>query len=172
MPATRHPANPLMLLAGLLLIIVGIVVMVGGFAWAVLTVLGLADRTPQLSDLGAGPHAREDLGPMLDGFAVFVVGTTVMTIGRYLWRGARRRGWRDRLGRLLLIITCLAVGSGMVVLTRFVLAAMDESDGGGTILRGLFVFALIGVPASLLGMVGLRLADEEILMTAEARASL
>jgi hypothetical protein len=171
MTATRHRANPLMLVPGVLLILIGVVVMLGGFAWAVLTVLGLADRTPQLSDLGPGPHAREDLGPMIDGFAVFVVGTTVMTIGRYLKRGARRRGWRDRLGRLLLIITCLAVGSGMIVLTRFVLAAMDAPDGAGTILRGLVVFALIGIPASLLGMVGLRLADEEVLMSAEARGS-
>src|SRR5262245_42053981 len=97
MTATRHRANPLMLIPGLLLITVGLVVMVGGFAWAVMTMLALSERTPQLSDLGTGPHAREDLGPAVNGFAVFVVGTTVLTIGRYLWRGARRRGWRDRL---------------------------------------------------------------------------
>ena len=94
-----------------------------------------------------------------------------MTVGRYLWRGARRRGWRDRLGRLFLVITVLAVGTGMVVLTRLIVAAMDESDGTASrFLRGLVVFALIAIPASLLGSVGLRLADEKVLMTASAKA--
>ena len=96
MTTTRHRANPLMLLSGLLLIIVGLVVMLGGVAWALAAFGGL--DPPQLSDLGSGPEAyRDDFQPMLDGFAAFAIGTSVLTIGRYLWRGARRRGWRDRL---------------------------------------------------------------------------
>jgi hypothetical protein len=91
---TRHRANPLMLLPGLLLITVGVLVMVGGLAWAAQTFVGAS--APQLSDLGSGPDAAGDLEPLVDGFATFVIGCTVMTIGRYLWRGARRRGWRDR----------------------------------------------------------------------------
>ena len=170
MTGPRHRVNPLMLLPGILLVILGVVVMLGGLAWAALTVLDLAGRTPELSDLGAAPDAQGDIGPVLDGFAVFAVGTTVMTIGRYLWRGARRRGWRDRLGRLLLVIACLTVGIGMVVLTRFILAAMGEFDGSATILRGLLTFALISIPGSLLGVVGLRLANEEVLMSASAKA--
>jgi hypothetical protein len=160
-----------MLIIGLLLIIVGVVVMLGGFAWAVLGVVDVS--APQLSDLGVRPDARADMEPLLDGFAAFAVGTSVMTVGRYLWRGARRRGWRDRLGRLFLIIMCLGLGAGMVVLTRFVLAALDDfpgSLGTGTVVRGMVMFALIVIPAALLGMVGLRLANEKVLMTAEAKA--
>jgi hypothetical protein len=170
MTTTRHRANPLMLLPGLLLVLVGVVVMVGGLAWAVLPFLD--DRVPQLSDLGVRPDPREDLQPLFDGFATFAIGTTVLTVGRYLWRGARRRGWRDRLGRLLLIIGYLTIGADMVLLTRFALAAMGEFDGGGeTMIRGMIIFALVAIPAAALVTIGLRLAKEEPLMEASAEAS-
>ena len=48
---------------------------------------------------------------------------------------------------------------------------MGESDGSETILRGVVIFALIAIPAAILGMIGLRLAKEEILMEASAEAS-
>lgn len=169
MTATRHRANPLMLLAGLLLVPAGAVIMVGGLAWAVLPFL--SPQVPQLSDLGVPPDPRGDFQPLFDGFAAVAIGTTVLTVGRYLWRGARRRGWRDRLGRGFLVVTSVTIGADLVLLTRFALAAMDEPGGDGkTLLRGMVIFALIAVPASLLGMAGLRLAREEILMEADATA--
>src|SRR5262249_52966836 len=129
MTTTRHRANPLMLLPGVLFIIVGLVLMIGGLVWGFAAMTSLGDRVPQISDLGTRPDVRGLAGPTTDAFDVCMIGTTVMTIGRYMRRGARRRGWRDRLGRLFLIITCLGLGAGVVLLTRSLLAAMNEEDG-------------------------------------------
>jgi hypothetical protein len=173
-PATiRHRANPLLLLPGLLLIIVGIVVMVAGFAWAALGVLGI--DSPQPEDLGRGPNAGGFVEPLMSGFAVFTIGCTVMTIGRYLWRGARRRGWRDRLGRFLIILGYLDICAAFVVLTQFIIAAATDFDGNdaGTnvIVRGLLICLAILVPGALLTGSGFRLAKEQPLMTAEVKAT-
>lgn len=168
---TRHRANPLMLVPGLLLIIIGALVMVGGLAWAAQPFVGA--RAPQLSDLGSGPDAAGELKPLADGFAVFVIGCTVMTVGRYLWRGARRRGWRDRLGRLLIILGYLDIGVALVILTRFILEAMGDGSGGtGIIVRGLITVLAISVPGALLALPGFRLAKEVPLMEAEVKAGL
>jgi hypothetical protein len=159
-------ANPLMALVGIVLIVVGTVVMLGGLAWAFLSIVGVG--VPELSEVRAGPDAAEDFGPFLDGFAVIVIGFTVMTIGRYLWRGRRRRGWRDRSGRLLIIVGYVAVAAAMVVLTRFIVSAMGDSDGRNIVIRGLLVALAIALPGVLLATVGFRMAGEVALMKAEA----
>jgi hypothetical protein len=165
---SRHRANPLMLLPGVLLVIVGVVVAVIGFAYAALSILGM--KAPEFSDLGAPPDARGDMQPLLDGFAVVIVGLVAMTIGRYLWRGARKRGWRDRLGRLLIIVGYLIIGVAFVALTRFVLDAMGHSDGTGIVFRGLITCLAIAVPGVVLASIGFRLAREVPLLEAEAKA--
>ena len=170
---TRHRANPLFLAPGLLLILIGVVVMVGGFAYMALAVTGV--QAPQPEDLGRPPDGAKIGRPLMDGFAVFAIGCTVMTIGRYLWRGARRRDWRDRLGRLLIILGYLDICVAFAVLTRFVIEAATQFDGTdlGTdmIIRGLLTCLAILVPGAVLTAAGFRLAKEEPLMTAEAGAS-
>jgi hypothetical protein len=168
----RHRANPLFLAPGLLLIVIGVVVMVGGLAYMALAVTGI--QAPQPEDLGRPPDGAELGRPLMDGLAVSAIGCTVMTIGRYLWRGARRRGWRDRLGRLLIILGYLTICLALVVLTRFVIeAATDNGTDIGTdlIIRGLLTCLAIGIPGAALTGTGFRLAKEEPLMTAEAGAS-
>ena len=168
----RHRANPLFLAPGLLLIVIGVVVMVGGFAYMVLAVTGI--QAPQPDDLGRPPDGTVIGRPLMDGFAVFAIGCTVMTIGRYLWRGARRRGWRDRLGRILIIVGYLTICVAFVVLTRFVIEAADfdgNDVGTDVIVRGLLTCLAIGIPGAALTGSGFRLAKEEPLMTAEAGAS-
>ncbi len=113
---SRPRANPLMVVSGLLLIIIGTMAMIGGLAWAAAAIVGAP--APQLNDLGSGPEPGA-LRPLADGFAVSVIGCTVMTVGRYLWRGARRRGWRDRLGRLLIIVAYLDIGVALVILILY-----------------------------------------------------
>jgi hypothetical protein len=52
----------------------------------------------KLSDLGAAPDPRGDLQPLVNAFTAVVIGGTVLTTGRYLWRHqlpaqpAQRRG--------------------------------------------------------------------------------
>ena len=158
-----------MAVPGLLLVIVGFVGMLGGVAWAFLSIVGVS--VPQLDDVRSGPDPAGDFGPFLDAFAVIVIGFTVMTVGRYLWRGARRRGWRDRLGRLLIIVGYADVGVAMVVLTRFILSAMGDADGRGIVVRGLLICLGIALPGVLLAVAGFRLANEVALMKAEAKAT-
>jgi hypothetical protein len=154
---------------GLVLIIVGTVVMLGGVAWAFLSIVGVS--MPELTEARSGPDPVDDFGPFLDGFAVIVIGFTVLTIGRYLWRGRQLRGWRDRLGRLLIIVGYVVIAVAMVVLTRFILAAMGDSDGRDIVFQGLLVCLAIAVPGVVLALVGLRLAKEVALMKAQARAT-
>lgn len=168
---TRHRANPLMLLSGLLLVIIGILAMIAGLALAALTFVGTS--APQFTDPGSGLDAAADLEPLVNGFAVVIVGCTVLTVGRYLWHGARHRGRRDRLGRLLIVAGYLDVGIALVVLTRFILAAMgDDSDGTDVIVRGLLTCLAIALPGVLLALPGLRLAKEKPLMEAEVEAEI
>lgn len=169
---TAHRPNVVLWLLGAVLIIIGVVLTLLGLIWAF---QAMPDAGPQLSDLDAGPDARRDLAPMADGFSVVVAGCTVLTVGRYLWRGARRRGWRDRLGRLMLIIGYVLVATALIVLTRFALAALgngDPDESTRIILTGLIACAAIATPGVLLAMPGMRLANEQPLMNAEASASL
>jgi len=113
------------------------------------------------------------MAPIVNGFAVVIVGCTVLTIGRYLWRGARRRGWRDRIGRLLSIAGYLETGMALFVLTRFILAAFraGESNSHSVFIHGLLVSLGLSAPGVAMALVGLRMAKEEVLMTADVNAS-
>ncbi|MQY08197.1 hypothetical protein [Actinomadura macrotermitis] len=166
-PSPRPAPNVLFLLAGLILIIAGVALM----AFGALTAFQAIPRGDLR--LGAVPDARGDLAPVINGFTVVIAGCTTLTAGRYLWRGARRRGLRDRLGRLLVISGYLVVTVALYVLTRYLLRALATDDADASVrivLNGLVVCALIAVPGSLLAVPGFRMAREEPLMRAEARA--
>ncbi|SNR51792.1 hypothetical protein [Actinomadura mexicana] len=167
-----HRPNVLLLLLGLLLIVIGAAAMLLGFLYGVQAVLG----TGLGSDLGSADlsDAGGDLEPLVDGFTVVIVGCTVLTIGRYLWRGARRRGARDRIGRLLIILGYLVVCAALVIFTRFVLSALDAGDPGEgekILFRGLIACAAVCVPGLLLALPGLRMAKERPLMEAEVEVN-
>lgn len=89
-PAVR--ANPLFY-------VVGFVVILIGFGMALFGVAGVFTIGQRYDS------------PLHDGRAELVLlatlmlwGFLVVTIGRIIWRGARRRGVKDRVGRLLMII--------------------------------------------------------------------
>jgi hypothetical protein len=155
----RHRPNVLFNLIGVLLI-------VGGIG---LTVVGLAYAVQVVQDFDA---LRGDGPPVdtADGMALAFWGIIVFTIGRYFWRGARKRGVRDRFGRLLIIGGYVLLG---VALDRGVHAAVKLwSAGTGEALQSaglhtVLVFLLWGVPASILAIIGFKLANEKALATAE-----
>jgi hypothetical protein len=141
-----------------------------GIAMTVLGVIYAVAGMP--TDIGELRGARRDMESMVNGGAVAIAGLTVMTIGRYIWRGARRRGWRDRLGRLLIIVGYLLVGGALVVLTRFVLQAFgSDGDSTPTVMTGFVITALIALVGTMLILPGLRMTNEKVLMTASASAS-
>ncbi len=149
--------------------VTGLVVMVAGIGLAVFGAVGVVtaiqrDGHPLLND---GPRA------ITSAFAQVCWGLFVFTIGRYLWRGARGRGWKDRVGRLLIIAGLLVVGfavqtllSGMPELMR-----PNSADDSQALLALMIRFGLIGIPGSLIAMVGVKMAKEEVLITASANAS-
>jgi hypothetical protein len=160
---TRPRPNVLFWLFGLILILVGVATTVVGLIYAV---AGMPN------DIGDLQGARRDMEPLVNGGAAAMAGLTVMTIGRYWWRGARRRGWRDRLGRLLITIGYLIIGTALVVLTRFVLEAFGSSgDSSGTILTGLVVTTVLAIVGTTFVIPGLRMTKEQVLMTASASGS-
>jgi hypothetical protein len=77
------------------------------------------------------------------------------------------------VGRVLIIVGYLDIAVALVVLTRFILAAMgDDSDGTDIIIRGLLTSLAVAVPGVLLALPGFRLANEEPLMEAEVKAEI
>jgi hypothetical protein len=110
-----------------------------------------------------------------DGVALAFWGIIVLTIGRYFWRGALKRGLRDRAGRLLIISGYVLLG---VALDTDVHSAVGiwstrtaeslQSAGVHTLL----MVALWGIPAAILAKIGFKLASEKALATAEVNVDL
>jgi len=93
----------------------------------------------------------------------------------YFWRGARKRGLRDRFGRLLIIsgYTLLGIALDTGVHSAVGLwSARTEESLQSTGVHALLTFALWGIPAAILGGTGLKLASEKALATAEVKVDL
>jgi hypothetical protein len=162
--ANRHRPNVLFNLVGLLLILAGIGI----------TVFGIASIFAVMSDFdpfrGDGPPVR-----VANGGALMFWGVIVFTIGRYIWRGARTRGVSDRFGRFLIICAYLLLGMALDQGVRSAVGLWSAGSGDELTQVGiqtLIVFAAWGIPASIVGMIGIRLAKEKILAKASAKVDL
>jgi hypothetical protein len=157
-PATRPRRNPLLWLAGAIVIAAGILVTVVGAAWVASIFAGGLPAT--------GPQAFAERMP------VVFWGLIVFTIGRYLLRGARTRGVKDRFGRLLIIAGYVLLGfglhNGLATIGSLDVAGADEA--WRTAGSFLFTVAILAVPGAILAGIGTKLAQEEILLTAHANA--
>jgi len=97
-------------------------------------------------------------------------GAVVLVNGVYLCRAATRRGWRDRLGRLLIAGGYVVVA---VAMSRFIHMASDQWSGATKAANSLttsplFWFVAIGAPGAFLVWCGVHLANEKVLLTASA----
>jgi hypothetical protein len=119
--SNRLSPNPLLSAAGL----VGIL---GGIG---LVVLGIVAMVEALLDPGAPP--AEGGEEFADGGSQFFWGMVVMTIGRYLWRGARRRGVKDRVGRLLIIGGYVLIGVALSAGTHGLVGLMHTDQVQATV---------------------------------------
>jgi len=160
----RPRPNLIFNVLGVLLIVAGIVATIAGLAYAASVI------TSYDAFAGDGPPVE-----MADGAALAFWGILVFTIGRYFWRGARKRGARDRFGRLLIILGYVLLGVG---LDRGVHAAVglwgatDEQSGQSALVHTIGTVAVWGVPAAILAAIGFRLANEKALATASVKAEL
>jgi hypothetical protein len=151
-------------LIGVVLIVAGIGLTIYGIAYAVRVIQGFDPFR------GDGPPVET-----ADAGALAFWGIIVFTIGRYFWRGARRRGLRDRFGRLLIIGGYLLLGVGLDVGVHAAVKLWSAGDGGSlqaAAIHAVLVFAIWALPAAVLAAVGFKLADEKALATAEAKLDL
>ncbi|MFC9690356.1 hypothetical protein ACFTSF_17550 [Kribbella sp. NPDC056951] len=156
----RHRPNIAFNLAGLVLIVAGIGLTIYGLVAAV----GVVQSFDAFR--GDGPPVH-----VADGMATAFWGIVVFTIGRYLWRGARTRGAADRFGRLLLVIAYVMLGIGLDGGVHAATGIWTQSSDSAeeAMIRTLVTVAVWGLPASLIGWFGTKLANEKILATAEVK---
>ncbi|MDT3442487.1 MULTISPECIES: hypothetical protein [unclassified Pseudofrankia] len=162
--AGRHPPNVLFNIVGLALIVAGIG----------LTVYGIVDMLRVMGGFdpfrGDGPPVR-----VADGAALAFWGIIVFTVGRYCWRGARRRGVRDRFGRLLIIAGYVLLGAGLdagVHAAVLLWGGRTEDSMQSAVIHAVLVLALWALPGAVLAAIGFRLAGEKALAEAEVNAGL
>lgn len=157
-PTERHPPpNPVFWLAGGVLMAVGVAVAVAG-AGEVMDAANLPDPFH-----GRGARAQADAA------STVVWGAVTLTIGAYIWRGAKKRGWKDRGGRLVIIAGYLLIGAAMSETLHVgvgLWSATTESEGDNVLDAVMATFLAWGAPGALLVFVGTKLAKEKILMTA------
>ena len=162
--SVRHRPNVLFNLAGVLLIVGGIGLTIYGLAYAVQIMRGFDPFR------GDGPPVK-----IADGMALAFWGIIIFTIGRYFWRGARKRGLRDRFGRLLIIIGYallgIALDTGVHSAVGLWSARTDESLQS-TGVHVLLTVALWGIPAAIIGGMGFKLASEKALATGKVSIDL
>ncbi len=160
----RHSPNVLFNLVGVVLIVGGLGLVVYGFA----DILRVMDEFDPFR--GDGPPVA-----VADGAALIFWGIIVFTIGRYFWRGARRRGARDRFGRLLIIVGYLLVGAGLDAGAHAGVQLWNNRTDDGmqsAAIHAVLMFLLWALPGAALATIGFKLADEVALATAEANAGL
>lgn len=149
--AIRPPETALFKLIGILLTVAGIVAAIAGGIYVFHVVR-------EFDSFGAdGPP-----GELADGLAVAFWGIIAFTLGRYAARGARRTGGRDRFGRILIAVGYLMLG---IALDRGVHSAIGlwgapEAEGGqSAAVRTLVTVGLWGVPATIIAVIGTKLAS-------------
>ncbi|CUR55842.1 membrane hypothetical protein [metagenome] len=142
-----------------------------GAAVALVGLAVIAQGVRAVSELDSGPQGFTREGALETGDAVSTVtwGVVILVNGVYIWRGARRRGARDRLGRLLILGGYLLLGvalSGAVHEGTMPLSASEVQTDDNSTNSAMLPYLAWGVPAAFLVWVGVKLAHERILMTA------
>ena len=104
-----------------------------------------------------------------DAVSWVIWGIMILTIGCYVWRAARRRGWKDRLGRVLISVGYLLLAFGMsraVHSSVKLWSASSEKASQDVALEVGTYFLGFGFVAALLIWVGVKMANEIIITTA------
>lgn len=153
----RPRPNVLCWFVGSLTALVGLVVVAAGV---------MAVRAVEDEFSGSGPQDTAD------GVSLVFWGVVVLVNGVYVWRGARRRGLRDRVGRLLIIVGYVLLGVAVQRATHEAVELWNTpaEEGNDVLNRAMLALLGWGVPAAALVWVGVRLARERILLTVSGEA--
>jgi hypothetical protein len=143
----------------------GAIVIAAGIFIGVLGVLDVIDVQGR-----ANVFSRRNSQAMADAVSLVIWGIMIFTIGSYIWRAARRRGWKDRLGRILISIGYLVIGYGMSNAVHAVMKLSQVSSEEGVqrvaLDAGLY-FLGFGFIGALLVWIGVKMADEIIITKVE-----
>lgn len=153
----QYSANPLFWLIGLVTFGVGLLAVING-------IVRVADASDHPDPFGVASAESQ-----AEAFSLIAWGAVILTVGAYVWRGARRRGARDRFGRLLIIVGYLLLGVALrqTIHSAFNIGAAAQSAQEPRALDPTLVqFLGWGAPAALLVFIGTKMADEKVLMTA------
>jgi Ca2+/Na+ antiporter len=140
--------------------LLGFVVAAAGIGLIVLGATGIATTVQRYESplRGSGPSA------LADGAAAVFWGFFVITMGRILWRGARRRGAKDRFGRLLMIIAMVIMGYALQSLLAGapeLWRSTTEDQARSSLIAAYLPYVLLGIPAVVVGTIGGKLANEK-----------
>lgn len=155
----RRRANPFCWFIGSIAVLVGLGMLVGG----ALAVVNVEDEFH-----GTGPQDTADAA------SIVTWGAIVLVTGVYVWRGARRRGLHDRLGRLLIVVGYALLG---IAMSRSLHVSVElwgttTPEASNDVLdQTMLVFLGWGVPAAILVRLGTWIAPEKIFLTAQVEAS-
>lgn len=148
----------------------GAVVIAAGVALAatgVREVLEISDRTNWFS--------RRNRLAMADATSLVIWGVMIFTIGCYIWRAARRRGWKDRSGRVLISAGYLFLAYGMSKAVHAaevgMSATLSEEDSQRLAVEIGSYFLGFGFVGALLVWLGVKMADEIIITRVEGNYS-
>jgi hypothetical protein len=161
LPPERHRPNVAFWVLGVLAIL-------GGLALIVVGALAVADAAQK-------PNAFKPAGAeaQADGASTFVWGVMVLTCGAYVVRGARRRGARDRWGRVQIVLGYLVLGLALSLAIHRAVDLWDantEDEHRNVMLQTMGWFLLFGIPGAWLIHRGVENADEEVITTAGMNA--
>ncbi len=155
----RYRANPLFWIVGIAIVVIGLAIMAVG----VMATINCYQQPDPLQGDG--------LSKIADATLRVAQGGVIMTIGRYIFRGARRRGARDRFGRLLIIAGHILVGIAFTEAVPIIgRLRLSTSQGQAESISNDFIitFACWALPGAILALIGTRMAHEEQLMDASA----
>lgn len=148
----KIPPNALFYLIGFVVIMVGIGLVVIGVTDMMTTVQRY--ESPLRGD---GPAAFTSAAALVSW------GAFVITMGRIMWRGARRRGVKDRVGRLLCLISLALVGLAIQALLAGVpefLRSTTAGEARSNLIQAHIPYVALMIPAMIIGLVGSKMAKE------------
>jgi hypothetical protein len=151
--------------------VIGVAVILAGVG---LIVVGVGDIVATVQRYesplrGRGPAA------LASGAAKVFWGMFVLTMGRIVWRGARRRGGKDRAGRLLMILGCGLMGfavQGLLSGVPELLHSTTEAHARASLIAAYIPYVVLGIPAAIVALIGSKMAKEtKPLITVSAKAN-
>jgi hypothetical protein len=165
-----YPSKPSKVRPNVLAWTLGSLIIVAGILIAAMGVRDLIEVSGR-----SNMFSRRNAVAQADAVSWVIWGIMILTIGCYVWRAARRRGWKDRLGRVIISVGYLLLAFGMsqaVHSSVKLWSASSEKARDDVALEVGMYFLGFGFVAALLIWVGVKMANEIIITTAYGKVNM